>query len=291
MILILTPYATDNAAQCEQMLEFIFAQNDRQQLKAHILLVNHPKVDREMKARIKISAELAFSGVHELELRALVDERAPKWKEINNYFVQAATHISKCFRWPFFVMEPDCVPTRRGWFSRLVTEYASQPKVYFGSRLKISTEGKPDGFLMARNGIYPVNSITDLPAAEAPFEIASSGNVLPKFTVTKLIQQLVINGEADLVKVREDAILVHGDKAGVLRRKLEQEFELRVESLGLGLDSLLNAPTMKTTIPVFEPPPQTSEGVPINGAPKKRGRPTKAAIAARTAAVAASFSP
>ena len=287
MILLVTSFCVDNAAMLEQNLDFVFAQNDRQQIKAHILLVNPPKVDAEMRARIKISAELAFEGVHELELRPLTDDRAPKWREINNAFTQAATHISKAFRWPFFWMEPDCVPTKVGWFSRLVLEYGYQPRHYFGSRMKIETPGKPDAFIMARNSVYPVNAILEITPQEAPFEISSASNVIPKFTMSKLIQQTIINGDADLAKVREDAILVHGDKNGVLRRKLERQMaEKPVAKFAASMMAdTIREDSVKVSIPIpaslFEAP----EPVPVNGVTKKRGRPSKAEIARRNAVV------
>ena len=151
MILTVIPFWKDNAAQTEQLLEFVFAQNDRAIIPAHVLLVCPPTVDKEMLERIKISAELAFRGVHLLEVRPLSDARAPKWKNANNVFTQAALHISKAFRWPFLWLEPDCVPLRRGWHSRLVLEYGTQPKHFFGARLKIEVSGKPEMFIMARN--------------------------------------------------------------------------------------------------------------------------------------------
>lgn len=288
MILLTTSFCVDNAAMLEQNLDFIFAQNDRQQIKAHILLVNHPKVDAEMRARVKISAELAFEGVHELELRPLSDERAAKWKEINNSFTQAATHISKAFRWPFFWMEPDTIPTKVGWFSRLVLEYGSQPKHYFGSRMKIETPGKPDAFIMARNSVYPVNAILDITPQEAPFEISSAANVIPKFTMSKLIQQTVINGDTDLAKVREDAILVHGDKNGVLRRKLEKEMTTIYAFGSPPKDGFIlhkREPESIALLPDLTN--QKPEPVPVNGVAKKRGRPSKAEIARRNAVVGA----
>lgn len=269
MILLTLPFWRDNAAQAEQLLEFIFAQNDRQQLKAHILLVNAPTVDKELTERIKISAELAFAGVYQLELRPLADERAPKWKQINNAFTQAATHIHKTFRWPFLWMDPDCVPTRRGWHSRLVLEYGSQPKAYLGSRMKISAAGKPDMFLMARNGIYPVNAITDVPAAEAPYEIASAVNVFPKFNSTKVFQQAILANESDLVNVRPEAVMVHGDKNGFLRRQLEVSFTPQEVSTSV--------------IAVASETTAASESVPITQTKRRGGRPSKAELANRLA--------
>ncbi len=286
MILITIPFWQDNSAQCEQLLDFIFAQNDRQQLRAHVLLVNAPGVDKEMVERIKISAEVAFTGVHQLEIRALADDRAPKYKAVNNVFTQSATHIHKCFRWPFCWFEPDTVPTGAGWLPRLVAAYGSQPKVYFGPRLKIETPGKPDAFLMARTAVYPVNAITDMPASDAPFEIASAVNVFPKFTITKLIQQTVINNEGDLAKVREDAILVHGDKNGFLRRKLETP-TIPVKSLEVEFQR--SEWTDKMEVPVNN----TNGSTLLNQqqdftivTPKKKGRPSKADIEARNAKLA-----
>ncbi len=284
MILITIPFWQDNSAQCEQLLDFIFAQNDRQQLRAHVLLVNAPGVDKEMVERIKISAEVAFAGVHQLEIRALADDRAPKYKAINNVFTQSATHIHKCFRWPFLWLEPDTVPTGAGWLPRLVAAYGSQPKVYFGPRLKIETPGKPDAFLMARTAVYPVNAITDMPASDAPFEIASAVNVFPKFTITKLIQQTVINNEGDLAKVREDAILVHGDKNGFLRRKLEENSSPKEISPWTGTGQVtVDIPRIE--IPVAAGETEVSRPIHVNGV-KKRGRPSKAEIEARNAKLA-----
>ena len=268
MILTVIPFWKDNAAQTEQLLEFVFAQNDRAIIPAHVLLVCPPTVDKEMLERIKISAELAFRGVHLLEVRPLSDDRAPKWKNANNVFTQAALHISKAFRWPFLWLEPDCVPLRRGWHSRLVLEYGTQPKHFFGARLKIEVSGKPEMFIMARNGIYPVDAILDIPSAEAPFEISSAVKVFPKFMPTKLLQQLTIATTEDLAKVRADAIILHGDKQGILRRQLEASF--------------IPQPTNPVAIPIAPgEPPAPPEAIPINGTAKKRGRPSRLEMAAR----------
>lgn len=276
MILIVCSFWQDNAAQTEQLLEFIFAQNDRAQIAGHVLLVNAPAVDKELVERIKISAELAFRGVHQLELRALADDRAPKWKNINNAFTQAATHIAKGFRWPFLWMEPDCVPLRRGWHSRLVLEYGTQPKAYLGSRMKIEAPGKPEMFIMARNGIYPPNAINDIPPAEAPFEIAGAVNVFPKFTVAKLIQQTAIINESDLVKVREDAIICHSDKNGFLLRKLERDWTPKE------MESKFTPETNPVSIPIAPgEPPASPEPIPVTPSKPRRGRPTKAEAEAR----------
>ncbi len=273
MILITIPVWADNCAQCEQLLEFVYAQNDRAQINGHCLLVMPPTVPDEMRARIKISSELAFAGVHMLDLRPLVDPVAPKWKCINNVFTQTATHIAKSFRWPFFLMEPDTVPTVRGWLPKLVAAYGQQPKSYLGPMLKIATQGKPDAFIMARCSVYPVHAIQDTPASEAPYEVASAINVLPKLSTTKLIQHTYIVNEDDLAKVRADAVLCHGDKNGFLRRQLEVSLKPPV---------LINIPVVENGTPTHFRPELN-----VPGTPKKRGRKSKAELEARAAGVEA----
>ncbi len=287
MILITIPIWQDNAAQAEQMLEFIFAQNDRAQINGHCLLVMPPTVPEDMKARIKISAELAFSGVHMLDLRPLSDPVAPKWKCINSVFTQTADHIYKSFRWPWFLMEPDTVPTARGWLPRLVMAYGQQPKSYLGPMLKIATAGKPDAFIMARCAVYPVNAIQNSPIADAPYEVTSAVHVLPKLTTTKIIQHTLILNEEDLAKVRPDAVLIHGDKNGFLRRQLEVSFSLKQEEQEpVNLNRMIGSITLPVT---GEVPPLNPETIAINGTHKKRGRPSKAQMEARAKSVQAAL--
>lgn len=277
MILITIPVWNDNAAQCEQMLDFIFAQNDRAQINGHCLLVMPPTVPDEMRARIKISAELAFAGVHMLDLRPLVDPVAPKWKCINNVFTQTATHIAKSFRWPFLWFEPDTVPTVRGWLPKLVAAYGQQPKAYMGPMLKIATAGKPDAFIMARCAVYSPNAIHDAPPSEAPYEVSSAINVLPKLSTTKIIQHTYLVNEDDLARVRPDAVIFHGDKNGFLRRQLEVSFKPEWNGLG---QVAVDVPPIK--IPVATTgKPEFPEFVVV----KKRGRKSKAELAARAEAV------
>ncbi len=287
MILICLPYWTDNCAAAEQLLEFVFSQNDRQQINGHILLIAPPTVPEDMKARIKISAELAFSGVHTLDLRPLADPVAPKWKAINNVFTQTADHISKSFRWPFLWFEPDTVPTMQNWLPKLVAAYGQQPKTYMGPMLKIATAGKPDAFIMARCAVYPVNAIQHSPIADAPYEVTSAVNVLPKLTTTKLIQHTLILNEDDLAKVRPDAVLVHGDKNGFLRRQLEVSFSLKQEEQEpVKLNRMIGSITLPVT---GEVPPLNPETIAINGTHKKRGRPSKAEMEARAKSVQAAL--
>lgn len=223
MILTTLSFCVNDAAQADQLLEFVFAQNGRKQLPGHVLLAHTPDVDKELLARIKISAELAFAGIHTFEVKPLADKVAPKWKCCNNAFKQVANHVAKEFREAFLWLEPDCVPQKAGWLEKLNAIYEAQPKHYLGNRMKMVQQGK-DIFFMARSAIYANNAATDYQELDMPFEIAMANRVMPKMTVEKLFQQLVIQHGADLTNVRTDAWLIHGDKQGILLREIEASF-------------------------------------------------------------------
>lgn len=222
MILIVVPVWQDNAAHAENLLDLIYKQSGRL-TRGHVLLAIAAGVHVEMRERLRISASLAFVGVHELEIRPLADAKLPKTAWVNSVFRQCAEHIKAIYHWPFLWLEPDTTPVRADWMVALERAYHSQPKGFFGTQMKVMTpEGKPPVFFMARCGVYPPSAIDDYPVTEfrAPYELAVAPKVIPRLTATKLIQQLAIHTEADLDKVRDDAILVHGDKQGLLLRKI-----------------------------------------------------------------------
>lgn len=224
-ILTVIPFSADNAVQAEKLLDFKFMQANGN-CRGHVLLVAAPDCHAEMRQRIKISAELSFIGVHELELRPLADPKALKTQQVNNAFRQSAQHIVENFNWPFFWCEPDCVPTRETSFVNLFDEYENQPKGYMGTQMKAISPEQKEMFFMARNGIYPQRAFIDLFAGDiprGPFEIVCGDIVAPKMTANKLIQQTSIVTAADLSKVRMDALFVHGDKGGHLLAKLQNE--------------------------------------------------------------------
>ena len=78
---------------------------------------------------------------------------------------------------------------------------------------------------MARVGCYPANAAMKMFAQDgkAAIELLAAHVVGPRMTPTKLIQPLLIHEDADLDKVRPDAVLVHGDKQGKLLQKINNQ--------------------------------------------------------------------
>lgn len=257
-ILVTIAYHAGNAAQTEKLLDHIYQLNSRHAY-GHVLLAPAPDVHAEARQRIQISAELAFAGVHVLDLRPLSDPKLPKVAHVNSAFRQVAQHVCDNFTWSFLWIEPDCVPTSGIWLADCEMCYANQPKAYFGTQMKALTESKKENFFMARVGIYPKDAVKDIFTAEfkAPFELMAAPAILPKFTATKKIQQTAILNADDVSKVRHDAVIVHGDKHGHLLDKLVAD----------------RSKPNPDYVSVAEPAPAPEQPVTITA--PRRGRPPK----------------
>ena len=225
-LLITLPIWTDNAARAEQLLDFIGQLDPKPQ--GHVLLALHSGVHQEMRERIKISAEIAFEGVHILEIRPLANPTAPKPQHINKTFAQVATAVHTGYKWPFLWLEPDCTPLSAGWLAKLAAAYENQPKPFMGNRMKIAGDkDKPEYYFMSRVGIYPNNAVEVIFDDERQtfFEIAVGQTIVPKLGSTKLLQPLQVLLPEDLGKIRPDAILLHGDKNGIVLSSVQDKLK------------------------------------------------------------------
>lgn len=266
-LLITIPICGDNAVQAERLLDFIHTGSPRK--SGHVVLAFARDVSPEMRERIRMSAEMGFNTQYEFELKPVADPLLPKVARINNAFQQTALFIERHFRWPFLWLEPDNVPLHASVFSDLAEAYENQPRLFFGNRMK-AVIGTQEIFFMARNSIYPADAIKLMGTSnvQAAFEIAAGAVVEPKMTRSMLFQQLIINAPEDLANIRPDAVLIHGDKRGILLEKLIAE---RVPAWD-GNKPVLSDPPYEVAI---EPSPEpTTEAVAIK-IPKRRGRPPK----------------
>lgn len=209
-LLITLPYSAGDAVLAERLCDYIYQLNGKSPL-GHALLVAASDTHEELRIRVGIAAKLAFEDVTELVAPDMESQKTySKAQYAEHLFKFAATHIQKNFRWPFAWVEPDSVPTNCLWRERLSDAYEAQPRRYMGSIMR-----QGESLFMARVGVYS-------PAAGADQDRAPD-QMVSKCTKTKLIQQLVIGSDDDLSKVREDAVLVHGDKAGILMEHLKEK--------------------------------------------------------------------
>jgi hypothetical protein len=206
-LLTVIPCCKNDAARAEQLIDMIFQLEDRQ-AKGHCLLVCSPDVHPEMRAKLKISASLAFESVElfdQIEIITLT-----KHEQCIEMLRQTAKHIFNNYTWPWLWLEPDCLPLVPGWLDKLASTYENQPRRYMG--LKMQSSGIT---FLSRLAIYPYNALVDIEQAVAV------GTPLDQITVNKslncrMFQWLAVNELSDSEKVRPDAVLLHHDKRGVL---------------------------------------------------------------------------
>lgn len=242
----------DDAASAEKFLDFVRTYSGK---RGHLLLAILSDVHDEMKARIRVSATLAFDVVHEMTVNPLADRNAPASAQSNNHFRQVARHVSESFHWPFLWLTSNCTPTSPQWRQRIVEQYENQPCLFFGNRMRWKPKGPDakDVFFMARVGIYPPNtsSIMLSPAdSPVPIEIASAATVIGRLGATKAFQQANIADEGDLLSVREDALLVSGDTNGLLRAQVVLKGE-KPEPIRIQVDEQKPDPLIEKLTPAL----------------------------------------
>lgn len=242
-LVVVIPYSSNDCVLAERLLDFIYALNGKRAI-GHVLLVAAAEVHEEMRTKVSISAKIAFEEVSET-ICPVPNQKQQynKAQYANQLFRHAARYVQGHFRWPFLWCEPDCVPTKPDWIAQLGSSYDSQPKRYLGSHMK-----QGERLFMARVGVYHPGASSELDKfceGEVGFNTTQAAElVIPKCSKTKLIQQLSFSGEHDIEKVRPDAVLVHGDKTGVLIEHLRtasvmsnddwNKFEKDVMSLRVG---------------------------------------------------------
>lgn len=219
-ILIVLPFSANDAVLAERNLDHIFKLNGKTAI-GHVLLVANADVHAEMRAKIRVTAELAFESVTETVAPAIDVKLAnSKFHQMNNLFRHAAITVQNHFRWSWLWLEPDCVPVNMNWIETLASDYDAKPNKYMGMIVK----GEGGKKFMARCGIYYLGASHELDKlcqGEAPFPLATADKVMQGASNTNLIQYLKIETVEDLKKISDKAVIVHGDKMGIFSENWE----------------------------------------------------------------------
>lgn len=236
-LLTVIPLHNGDTINAEALLDFIAAQRGKQPRGA-CLLVCFPDVHPEAQTKLRISAEIAFESVEVLPLSWQKVPQMAKNEAINQLWHQAALHIAQSYRTPFVVLEPDTVPLKADWCEVLAAAYEANHKRYMGAFLK----GGDERLFLSRTAIYPPGAIADIGkwcletqqplvyASKAPFEIIAGDELVKRASKTKLIQSIRYDANTDRSKVREDAVLLHSDKEGVLLSLLRDELKVKADT-------------------------------------------------------------
>lgn len=206
-LLIVIPTCKNDAARAEQLIDMTFHLNGRK-AQGHCLLVFAPDLHAEMKAKLKLSASIAFESVEEHSVAEIIT--MTKHEQCMEMLNSAAQHIYSNFTWPWLWLEPDCVPLKKGWMDTIENAYHNQPRKFLG--LKMASNGVT--FLM-RCCVYPYDAFL-LFAQARELNVTLYEYIVNRSPNCRLFQWLAINDIADASKVREDAVIAHHDKKGLL---------------------------------------------------------------------------
>jgi len=258
-LLVTIPICREDAQRAEILLDLIY-QLDGKTTQGAALLVFAPEVHQEMRDKLKITASLAFSTVDVFDIKQLFVADKEKLSAVWSMFNNVAQHIAHNYRWPWLWLEPDCMPVQTGWRKKIADAYETQPRRYLSRWMKSG-----ETMFCHRVGVYPVNILGDIEAAnvaKVPFEVS----IVNLSTKCDLFQQVAITSADEVHKIRQDAVLIHHDKAGVLADWVRK-------SINKEAPAFTPEPTEAESQPRLDAPIEPQNPFTVNG--KRRGRPPK----------------
>lgn len=280
----------NDAVQAEALCDYMALLKNKQP-SGYLLLAFAPDVHAEMQTRIRIAAEIGFETV-EVFVCPKYEGHKGKAEAVNWLFQKTAGHLARTYKLPFLLFEPDCVPLTPDWLQNISDAYCEQPKLYMSNILSDAEKRKCIG----RVGVYPRGAAQDLnPSLESkqPFEIVAGEALVAKTAKTRLIQMLPILDPMDREKIRPDAVLLHGDKSGILlsalmdgmsKRTVVADFQMQEMNIGpdRSLPISLTSETKNAALRIEVQPPESGAAIslPVPVTPKLDGR-SRAARAAR----------
>jgi hypothetical protein len=212
-MIVVLGYNSGDAVLAERLMDWCFELAGRKQMEHPCVLVAAPNVHPELQVKVKLAAEVAF--VHVEGFKA-AGEIGDKITGSNRLFKAAAQIVANGYSAPWVMLEPDCVPLKRGWLNELQSAYLAQPKRFFGPHAKFMV-GDQEKTCLVRTAVYPNNAVVDVsPYCDslAPFNQLAAEVIVARSTKGRIIQQLEVRGKEDLDKIRPDAVLLHSDKTG-----------------------------------------------------------------------------
>lgn len=214
-------YCAADHVQAERLLDLIALYRNRTP-QGYLLLVAAPDTHPEMHKHMEIAAHIGFERVGQLVVPKPKELLKTKAQGINHLFASAVLHIGRHYKSAFLWMEPDSVWLRVSCLEDLSAAYDAQHKLFMGPVLT-----KPPLKILGRVAVYPRSAWTDMvPHLEAAnnlgttWEYAAGESLVNRAGKTRLIQQLRYDRESTRDLVRQDAVLFHGDKEGVLLEEL-----------------------------------------------------------------------
>lgn len=266
-LITVIPCHSKDAVRSEKLLDLMLYLQDKQPDGYGILALS-PDVPQEMRDKLRITAELVFTSVEVFnvpELPKVEDQKETKTMFVEAMFEAVARRISKAYKEPWIWVEPDTTPVSRNWKRDLACALDQSPKRYLGGHLAVR-----DAKFLSYLSINPPDCLRDLQeswSSNIPFRFYA----LDLSAKTPLVQNTSIKSPDDTSKVREDAVLVHGDKDGLLIPWVIEKCSPKV----FGPPKIWMDSVMPPEESPIEMVPRSDMTFPPATTPKKRGRPPK----------------
>lgn len=212
------------------------------------ILFPDSSVPKEEQSYVRELAKPSFGYTGMIPLTVPEKGYAP-----NHMFMLAAQQIMFSYKLPWLWLEPDCVPLRSGWLSRLSEEYAGSPKRLLGNLISSTQPGLPSVHLSGVS-IYPpdafplydafpslkiANVAWDMEAASAAVPRAKNSAFMQHFWGTRELPPTFVKekvaGQPDNVLplsfIKPDSVLFHRVKDSSLINLLREANQKQPEPL------------------------------------------------------------
>jgi hypothetical protein len=239
-LLVVLPFCKKDVDLAAQIIRWMAEINTPK--AAAILLASDDEIASERVIEMAREAKTTFNFVKAM----MVPVTEGGWPP-NKMFLQVAYQIQDQYRWPFFWMEPDCVPLVPDWLEQLENVYGDCPKRFMGPL--ITQDKQPDLPKVHLTGcsIYPpdcygiIENFQSVRSGQDAWDIGCAEAVVPKSADTKLIQHywglpelppvFVKARDADSPKnfltldfIKPEAVIFHRDKTHSLLPLLRSSF-------------------------------------------------------------------
>jgi len=201
----------------------------------NLLLVADAKIPVADIKEMKTSAIEMFDDVRAIQV-SVPDDRQGWPKACNLMFLKTCEYIQRNYKTPFFWLEPDCIPLKKKWASKLDKAYEECCTKYLGAIIEQTDQPDMPKFHMNGCGVYPVDAYSffsqqkgcvdgDVPwdIVNGQAQVAATTNTLllhafwgkagaPPIFVKELSADAPEN-HVLLEQIRPDAYVFHRDKA------------------------------------------------------------------------------
>lgn len=240
MIVALATHAGDSHL-AGQLLDWLAELGGASQ--SSLLLAYDRSLDEHTRKQLRDRASESFGGVE--VLRCDIGSFPPERQNLsrpaaNRMFKAVSDYIAEVIQEPFLWLEPDAVPLKDDWLSRIEYEYETCHKAFMGTVVSLQRAGHVHPYLCGVS-VYPAGARDVLEPFlmwQEPWDTASSRKVIPLAHDTRLIQHayhvpgttFVIekpegskNNVQQLDFLRPDAVLYHRVKNDSLINLLKRK--------------------------------------------------------------------